>query len=422
MSARKISNIQLVFCSILATGLALSFFALAFSVVNSGEENIISTIYFVIFAVVSFLTGAGIILSGKYSRVFFAISLVLALESLFAAKFAFLDGRHHVATAAADRSLAKYMARYGDRFSFHPMLAGAPTPNFTSEEYNHTPRSTRVSTRDDGSAKKTILAIGGSTVYGGQNDLTTWPSLLSTKIDFQIVNMGVPGYSTAEHVVQTAFYVPEYEPSCAIYYIGWNDIRSVGVIDVMPDYSGFHLRRQISMLGVAPNALLIYRFNPLENIAIYADFINQRRTHLQKYLDDNYPWWRNNDGAGHITSEVDARALHFFKRNIENIISLNRDRGVRTVLIPQVMNYEILTSEEPLPWTPFLRANAMKDVFAVYNLALLEYADEPNVWALDHVLSLDWRKEHFVDEGHFTPEGSEQFAAAIAEKISEICI
>lgn len=47
-----------------------------------------------------------------------------------------------------------------------------------------------------------------------------------------VLNRGVPGYSAAEHVIQTAFYERTHgvSPRCSIYYTGWNDLH----VDIAP--------------------------------------------------------------------------------------------------------------------------------------------------------------------------------------------
>ena len=62
-----------------------------------------------------------------------------------------------------------------------------------------------------------------------------------------VINHGVPGYSSVEHVVQTAFYDHAFgrRPDCALYYVGWNDLRSAGLPHLDSGYADYHLRSQI---------------------------------------------------------------------------------------------------------------------------------------------------------------------------------
>ena len=91
-----------------------------------------------------------------------------------------------------------------------------------------------------------IFVYGGSTTYDTSvSQGHTWVERLNAKLGppYELFNLGVPGYSTAEHVIQTAFYsdIDGVYPSCAVYYIGWNDIRNANLANLDRAYANFHL-------------------------------------------------------------------------------------------------------------------------------------------------------------------------------------
>src|SRR4030095_12428851 len=106
---------------------------------------------------------------------------------------------------------------------------------------------------------RTVVAtVGGSSTYDvGAGEGDTWGDRPAGELNkgsdrYFIVNHGVPGYTTVEHLVQTAFYQDKFgkRPRCAIYYVGWNDIRNAHIDDLDPGYADFHLPSQVDTLQV----------------------------------------------------------------------------------------------------------------------------------------------------------------------------
>src|SRR5262249_24217918 len=89
---------------------------------------------------------------------------------------------------------------------------------------------------------RVVAVLGGSTtsdIAGAEGQ--TWPDRLEQQLGadrWSVINHGVPGYSTVEHLVQTAFYADAFgrRPDCALYYVGWNDIRNAGTPGLDPAY------------------------------------------------------------------------------------------------------------------------------------------------------------------------------------------
>ena len=93
-------------------------------------------------------------------------------------------------------------------------------------------------------ARNVVATFGGSTTYDiGAGEGDTWSDRLAAALEqgeskgrFFVVNHGVPGYTTVEHLIQTAFYQTKFgkTPRCAIYYVGWNDLRNAHIPDLDP--------------------------------------------------------------------------------------------------------------------------------------------------------------------------------------------
>jgi hypothetical protein len=100
-------------------------------------------------------------------------------------------------------------------FQWHPLLQATPRPSlaggYAGLKITHSSVGTRG--RDYTPAEladRTVIAVfGGSTTYDlGVTDGATWPEQLEKKLGpaFAVINHGVPGYTTVESLVQTAFY------------------------------------------------------------------------------------------------------------------------------------------------------------------------------------------------------------------------
>lgn len=166
------------------------------------------------------------------------------------------------------------------RFGYHPLLQNVPKPDvtwkwhvneremsmfkaqskdvafnwsafeaqeFVFQQNSLGVRGVAVSAED--LRKPLIFIYGGSTTY----DITvsqgkTWVERLQGNLHgkFTILNFGVPGYSTTEHLIQTTFYedISGKKPVCALYYVGWNDLHNAHTANLNSAYTNFHLPLQ----------------------------------------------------------------------------------------------------------------------------------------------------------------------------------
>ncbi len=84
-----------------------------------------------------------------------------------------------------------------------------------------------------------VGVFGGSTTFGTEvTDEDSWPALLQQKLGnkYAVINFGVPGYSTAENIIQMALIAPEKHPHIVIFYEGWNDIKNYHEKQLGVDY------------------------------------------------------------------------------------------------------------------------------------------------------------------------------------------
>ena len=96
-----------------------------------------------------------------------------------------------------------------------------------------------------------MAVVGGSTTFGTRvTDADTWPWLLQERLGdgYAVANYGVPGYSTAENIIQMALVVPEARPRVVVFYEGWNDIRNYHWPGFQPDYYSHGMTQSDTLL------------------------------------------------------------------------------------------------------------------------------------------------------------------------------
>jgi hypothetical protein len=294
-----------------------------------------------------------------------------------------------------------------------------PIPSGTGPEerdpyHNALGRRGRERTPQSLEGKATIALIGGSTTYDvAASEGETWGDRLEEMLGadrFAVINHGVPGYSTVENVIQTAFYERTHgvSPRCAVYFVGWNDIRSSHVRNLDPGYADFHLPVQIDNLEARRLRQSYVSFSPLLMVARYL---------LVRGVDTARPIDRP---SGLTSAAPDQRLEEIFVRNVHTISAINRQRGITTLWVGQVMDHRRMLAGERWGWVPFLRPEDMSPLFLRLNVLLKREAEALGDVYVD-IAPEDFTSHDFMDHGHFVPSGSLKFAARLAPAVVASC-
>lgn len=312
--------------------------------------------------------------------------------------------------------------RYSDppRFEWHPLLQAVPIPSISRSvvhlRVSHSAERTRGRdyTGEELEARTVIAAFGGSTTYDiSVSDDETWPHRLEAELGdeaFAVINHGVPGYTTAEHLVQTAFYQTTFgvPPRCALYYVGWNDLRNAHLRGLDPGYADFHLPSQI-------DALQVRRIGPTDS------FVSPMLTLILRQTGSAADTARPpplpvSDGAAGPDPAFEA----IFLRNIRSISAINRARGIRTVWIGQVLNEALYRDDAIDGWIPLIRNREvlpqLKRLLGLLNAKSAKLGD-----AYVEVPASAFEPADFRDNGHFLASGARRFASLIAPAVTQAC-
>lgn len=310
---------------------------------------------------------------------------------------------------------------YRGLFEPHPYLVVAPKPGVSVTKETEPGHKITIShnslgvrgrevNRPTSANTFRIAVLGGSTTYCvSTSDDHTWPFFLGKELGtgYEVINLGVPGYSTVENIIQAALILPSLNPEVAIFYVGWNDVRNAHIANLKPDYSNFHGKTQyynlrLDLLKFGEGSLLLHHGqNLLRYLFTYEDPINIKPTEKA------------------YTNTVDERALNLYGRNLETLISLCRRFRITPVFVPQILNYSRLDSNKQSDWAPYLKLKNLKALIQVFNEKTEAIARRENVFFVDPSSKAHFSAADFLDEGHFNSQGNEKFAAVLATYIKE---
>jgi hypothetical protein len=306
------------------------------------------------------------------------------------------------------------------RFAWHPLLQVVPLPSLDlvtggGVKVHHTSQGTRgrePTARE--LAERTVVALfGGSSTYDvGVSEGETWADRLQQALGdrFLVINHGVPGYSTVEHVVQTTFYQDKFgkTPRCAIYYVGWNDIRNAHIDNLDAAYADFHLPSQVDTLQVRRFGGGKITFSPL--LTELARLVSALVDTVQ------YSWTL----SGTIKPGSDPAVEADFERNLRAISAINRQRGVRTLWVGQVLNRARLQGDGQYGWLPYVLDKDVWPLQARFNDILARTAQalgDPLIPAPIEAFGAT----DFADQGHFSAAGAAKFTGYLAPVVAREC-
>ena len=312
------------------------------------------------------------------------------------------------------------------RFQWHALLQAVPIPSlrFTSAtglSINHTSEGTRGRDPAPGelAARNVVATFGGSTTYDiGAGEGETWSDRLAAALEqgdskgrFFVINHGVPGYTTVEHLIQTEFYQNKFgkTPRCAVYYVGWNDLRNAHIPHLDPAYADFHLPSQVDSLMVRRAGGSHVTISPLLTMALRLIDAN---VDTVRYYADPY-------GREPIAGD-DPALDALYERNIRAISAINRQRGVTTIWVGQLLNRARLSGDGRYGWLPLVRDRDLWPMQQELNALLARTAEQLSDVHVD-VPPESFGDADFVDNGHFSVRGARRFADALAPIVRDAC-
>jgi lysophospholipase L1-like esterase len=364
-----------------------------------------------------FLYLVGLSLAGTLLSIFPRIAwLVLAIcfTELLIGVGSYALAAIHVLPAPLFPAAAAATPNVG-QFQYHPLLQVIPTPNYSRLHpfaISHDSNGIRGPERTSTELKQQVViaTVGSSTTYdpavpNGQ----TWSDDLERQLGrgYAVINHGVPGYSSVENLLQTLFYLDTYgvRPHCAVYF-GWNDITNAHLPNLDPAYANFHLLSQVEFVR---RKLLEVSFSPLARI------VNRS---LEAAFDP-VPFAPNFLKDPPVPG-TDVRLEQIFRRNLEAIAAINRERQIISVFVGQVWNRAQLQSKERYGFFPLVRDVDVWPLQDHFNAILKETAD--SIGVSNFIPPIDeFQDDDFADTNHFSIKGASKFALMITPIVKSLC-
>ncbi|MHC4800163.1 MAG: SGNH/GDSL hydrolase family protein, partial [Planctomycetota bacterium] len=270
-----------------------------------------------------------------------------------------------------------------------------------------------------------IVAIGASTTYGVANsDQDTYPAQLERTIrengyeNVEVLNAGVTGYTTTETFINFYLTVLDLAPDMIILYQARNDVFPQAFNGYTPDSQHY---RKADYSFSSTNYLHKYLFRvshlfmwvATKRGGLFGWSERDENPHYGTVNFENRP--TNSELIDNLSND---RGLNTYKKNVESIVLLARENGVKVVLSTYAFLKEkyasgIIESDEailPVIEEQIGKANEiLKRIAAERRLTLVDTAG-------DLAASLD---DFLVDGCHFNDEGQLARAALIFEHIEQ---
>ncbi len=331
------------------------------------------------------------------------------------------------ATLLRYASVSQLYARYGEQYTTHRYLAYYPTPRFTAGPNYQNGLGYRGDEidRNKGIRQFRIVVIGDGFVYGeGVQDYhESFPYLLEQLlheagyVDVQVVNGGVPGYTSWEGLLNFEFRALDLAPDLVIVYHGLTDVPTrlvsppgayqgdnSGYLANIQAYSprwwerSMLLRAALVELGAAsPNLDPLLFWRPRASSAYDLLFLQQN------YLG-TYP----SGIFAELTPEelLAANPPRYFERNMRNMVIVGQTNEVPLLLLTNVYNAALEPDADiaALYQSGLAEHNRLlEDIAATTDTLLLDLAD---------ILPMD--AAHFLDSFNLTVQGNQTLAEMLA--------
>jgi len=219
----------------------------------------------------------------------------------------------------------------------------------------------------------------------------------------EVNNCGQGGYNSADVLVRFSLSILDTDPDIVILYISYSDIKCYFTEDFDSDYS--HCRRnlgdtywQYKLSGSIPKTRLHF-FEFLVNVWLPANIRYSLLDAISK---------------GRVDMSLDpSKGLATYERNIQSIIALCRDRGIKVILNTSCHYlYDAIKDDES--------KRSIDRIIRQENQIIRKLAERYSIPLIDNERDFPLDESLFVDSLHFTPEGMLTLAEAIAPEVERL--
>ena len=342
------------------------------------------------------------------TRALFALYLLILLEFL---------GQVTMRIATGGWPLADRGGLNAEIFERHPYLVGVPRPGAAVERNGAWARINASGYRGAPVAEPSdsvlrVLALGGSTTFGvGLDDADTWPVRLQVALDSalaaapgrfrrsEVINGGVPGYTSAENLIQLELLGVYLKPDVVVLFQGLNDIRNGHSPGLRTDYANFHAVSQEGNLAVDR-----LRWGNRSGLVRLGRGVLTRLFALP--TPHVVPAERRGD--------PDPQAEAIFYSNLMSFAAVCRVHGVPCLFVPQVVSVDFPVDQW---WMLYLIPDSLPATMARYNNVMRSAAEATGMVFATGITEFAWTKDDFRDYCHFSALGDRRFASLLVPQV-----
>lgn len=339
----------------------------------------------------------------KMFSIFFVIALTLISGELLVRAYDFIKGVDGIITHNAsqeplfrDHSYLNFILKPNSHFKWNiknPQDITINTLGYRSKEFS--PIKPKGTFR--------IFTIGGSSTFDpyARDNEHTWPSRLEgllqkhnpTKKNIEVINGGVPAYSSYEYTASVLFRIMNYEPDMIIFYETINDAIIAG--HVTP-YKDIH-----DVRGHIYGRSIFWRLlnhSVLFDVLYYQVYHGAMKHHTARWkVEDKNPEF--------IDFGVSA-----FERNLSNIIFTGKANNVKIILSTAPI------WEEKINWTKRSR-QIMSPVIRKCRSVIYKLASFYEVPLIDNASLIPMNETTLHNESHLTEKGADILTNNLSEEI-----
>jgi hypothetical protein len=307
------------------------------------------------------------------------------------------------------------------RFTGHPQLPYALTPGYTSPRRSHNGHGFRGPELGESppSGAIRIALLGASTVYGARVDdentsarnleRTLAPRLAPHTLE--VVNAGVPGWTTAETVLNLEARVLPLSPDAVVILDGRNEVFPQVFRGYRDDYRHFR-DPGFDFSGSHAGHKRVFR---LSHLALLLATAGEGRFGFRMEHENpiyaTIRWKNQPRPAEAVENSTLPGRTGGLRRNLERIVEIAHSRDVLVALATMPFRAEAFASGV-LPRDPDLLP-ALDALVARNNAVVREVAAQRGALLVDAAPELS-TPALLADDCHFNDEGERAFAALVA--------
>lgn len=308
----------------------------------------------------------------------------------------------------------------------HPYLGMVPRPGFRSKasaggpgyRYDLNAFGLRgpETTLEKPAGVRRIVCLGGSTTFctGARSNDQTWPAGVQAlltgsrrlRAPVEVLNAGVPGYSTAESLINLSLRMLDFAPDVVLIYHAPNDMRLAQAEGFRSDYS--HGRRPWAIPEAPPIDGWLTR-----HWRLYARLQARLAGHPEPYKAPAMQElvFAPDLGARAVPAsrEVVAAGQAAYRRNLKSLVAVARMGGAQPVLQTFAFVHGMDREE----------GSDLSAAMDQVNQTIREVAAELDLPLIDIAGPLSDRRELFDDWMHYNPRGCGEHAKLVARGLLE---